>query len=91
MIGTDSGGTCADACADAALSTAGDVVGCVDLTGLADEGYLAAVPQAPSVPGGTTRTTGETGYYLNSAVNGSIKIGSCDSEGSGVTDISVLR
>ncbi len=93
MIGTDSGGTCSDACADAVLTSAGAVVGCVDLTGLTTgtAAYLASVPTAPTEAGGITRTAGETGYYLRSMSNGSITVGACDSEGTGTTSISVSR
>ena len=91
-IGTDTGGACSDACTKASPV----VIGCVDLddtptanAGLAEQGYLASIPIAPSVPGGIARSAGETGYYMRKAANGSLTVGACDVENT--TNISVSR
>jgi prepilin-type N-terminal cleavage/methylation domain-containing protein len=83
IIGTDTSSCNAYTC-DVTISATGD---CVDLTGLATEGYVGSVPISPT--GATTWTAGHTGYYLIRNSVGSITVGSCESENSSA--ISVTR
>ena len=78
MVGTESTpATCASAsCVDEPVA----VIDCVNLTTLVDEGYLAAVPAAPTAAGGTTRDATLTGYYMSRSTTGWITIGAFDAE-----------
>lgn len=82
MIGTDTSG-CNVTCDQTIASVA-----CIDLAGLVNEGYLASIPKSPN--GASTWTAGRTGYYFNRATF-TVKVGACESEGTGLTDISVQR
>jgi hypothetical protein len=65
---------------------------CVDLNPVVSAGYMATVPQDPTVG-----TAAVTGYYLVRKANGSLLLGSCEPEGEGaggqgsVPEISVMR
>lgn len=72
-------GTAASGCNPAACTQVTASANCVDLTGLATEGYLAKIPVSPA--GAGTWTDSLTGYYLSRNTNGSITIGACDAEG----------
>lgn len=62
---------------------------CMNLQPLVDEGYLGKMPVNPNGLG--TWTSEYTGYYIMKEQNGNILVGSCESEGDGVDDISVTR
>jgi prepilin-type N-terminal cleavage/methylation domain-containing protein len=83
MIGTDTS-SCETFTCDVTISASGD---CVDLTGLATEGYVSSVPISPT--GAITWTAGHTGYYLIRNSVGSVTVGSCESENT--SDIAVTR
>ncbi|MEK7660190.1 MAG: type II secretion system protein [Patescibacteria group bacterium] len=51
---------------------------CVNLSGLATEGYLSTLPVNPN--GSGSWSSALTGYYMRKNTNGSIVIGSCDAE-----------
>ena len=61
---------------------------CVNLQGLANEGYLGSVPVSPNGTGNWTSGANH-GYYLQYNANNSITVGSCESENQ--TSISVTR
>lgn len=73
MIGTASTGCDASPC-DVTIGASD----CIDLTGLATEGYLASVPISPDGSGSWDVTL--TGYYLNKSSTGALTIGACESE-----------
>lgn len=85
MIGTDVAG-CDDDESGLDCDIASDTA-CVNLTGLATEGYLAAVPTSPT--GSITWSAGTTGYYLTKSSTGGITVAACESENT--TAISVQR
>lgn len=85
MIGTDTTNCNAyNANCDTPVSSSAN---CVDITGLANEGYLANIPISPN--GAVTWTTGHTGYTLEKKGNGILTVRSCESENT--TEISVAR
>jgi len=84
MIGTGTTGCDAPTC-DTAVTTGTDK--CVDLTGLATEGYLASVPISPDGDG--TWTALLTGYTLERSTTGTLTIRSCESENT--TEILIAR
>ena len=55
------------------------VANCINLQGLADDGYLASLPVSPNGAGSWTSIL--TGYYLSRNANGSITVVACDPEG----------
>ncbi len=55
-------------------------VACVDLSGLATEGYIASIPLSPN--GGGTWTTSTTGYTIEKRGNGILFVRACESENS---------
>ncbi|MFH1790261.1 MAG: prepilin-type N-terminal cleavage/methylation domain-containing protein [bacterium] len=69
---------------DTAVTSTGN---CVDLSGLASEGYLGDIPVSPN--GSGTWTASTTGYTLERETTGIITIRACESENSG--EISVSR
>ncbi len=77
-------GTCATG-GDSGCTAQTTQAACANLTALATEGYLGAIPQDPS-----TGTAAETDYYIQKTAAGVITIGACDPEGSGVV-INVTR
>lgn len=81
MIGTDTSG-CNVTC-DATIAASGN---CVDLTDLADQGYIGSVPVSPDGTG--TWTAGLTGYTLTRASTGIITVQACESENSDSISIS---
>ena len=84
MITTGSSG-CDDTTCDVTV-VADDA--CVDLSGLATEGYLAEVPVSPNGDQTWTSST-ESGYVINKSSTGAITITACESENT--TSISVRR
>ncbi|MBI2485071.1 prepilin-type N-terminal cleavage/methylation domain-containing protein [Candidatus Uhrbacteria bacterium] len=78
VIGTNAAG-CNAGCTAQTTQAA-----CVDLTGLATEGYLGSVPTDPS--GGTAAFTD---YYLMRNAAGVVTVGACDPEAA--ADISIAR
>lgn len=85
MIGTDT--TSCDAYNASCDTPVSSSAHCVDITGLATEGYLAEVPVSPN--GALTWTTGHTGYTIEKKGNGILTIRACESENT--TEISVAR
>jgi prepilin-type N-terminal cleavage/methylation domain-containing protein len=69
-------GTCATG-GDSGCGAQTTAAACANLSTLPTN-YLASVPQDP-----TTGTAAETDYYISRAVNGTLIIGACDSEGEG--------
>ncbi|MFB6181457.1 MAG: prepilin-type N-terminal cleavage/methylation domain-containing protein, partial [Candidatus Magasanikbacteria bacterium] len=69
MIGT-CGGTSDLSCNDSPAST----TECVDLTSIANEGYLPEVPEDPN-----NNDSDETGYFLQKNTS-SVKVGACTAE-----------
>ncbi len=59
---------------------------CVDLTGLASQGYLGSVPVSPT--GNATWDETITGYTLKKASTGIITIQACESENTGAISVS---
>jgi len=80
IIGTATGATCVNT--NCTVVTAGN---CVNLTGLATEGYLGRVPVSPA--GAGTWSDSLTGYYMSRNINGSITISACDAEGGGTITV----
>lgn len=68
---------------NAECSAVSAVDACVNLSDLVTQGYLSALPIAPNGNGSWNSTY--TGYYLTKNNNGSITVGSCDAETSGIT------
>jgi len=85
MIGTDTTG-CDDDNASCDTNVTNDT-SCVDLTGLATEGYLSSVIISPN--GVVTWSAGTTGYTLQRDSTGIIHIRACESENT--TEITVSR
>lgn len=56
---------------------------CVNLSELSSQGYLSSLPIAPNGNGSYDST--HTGYYLRRNTNGSVIVGSCDTETSGIS------
>ncbi len=80
-------GTCADAAATTCTAQA-TVAGCLNLTSLATEGYLPAVPLDPSV----ADTATETEYYVSqSSTTQAFTIGSCEPEDEGEAAAPTIR
>lgn len=67
---------------DATIAASDD---CVNLSGLETEGYLGALPVSPN--GAETWTSALSGYYLIPNANGSLTIGSCESENASAISI----
>lgn len=67
----------------------GGVGHCVDITDLIDDGYVGKMPLSP--PGEVTwnNSTYGSGYYLIKNANGSLTVGSCESENT--SEINVTR
>ena len=84
MIGTATTGCNATPC-DVTIGA----TDCVDITALADEGYIAYVPVSPNGDTTANWSGGVTGYYVNRSSNGSMTVGSCESENE--PSISVAR
>lgn len=85
MIGTSTTG-CDDNNASCDTNVTSDTT-CVDLSGLATEGYIGSVPISPT--GAVTWSAGTTGYTLSRASTGILTVRSCESENT--TEISVSR
>lgn len=75
-IGTCSGSTTCTAVAESATA-------CADLTAMATEGYLPAVPMDPS-----NGTAANTDYYIQRTAGNVVTIGSCDPEGGSAISVS---
>jgi len=75
-------GTCATG-GDSGCTAVTTQAACADLTGLATEGYVSAIPQDPS--GGTAA---KTDYYITKSATGAITIGACDPEGGSAISVS---
>lgn len=82
MIGTAATGCDATPC-DVTIGA----TNCVDISGLATEGYIASIPVSPN--GAGTWTSGLSGYYISRNGNGSLTVGACESENT--TSISVSK
>jgi prepilin-type N-terminal cleavage/methylation domain-containing protein len=85
QIGTN-GSDCADDCGNPTVILDD---ACIDLTDLADTGYLPAIPMDPS-----TGTAAKTGYYMMIHTSGALEVGSCNEEagsGSAVPQVKVQR
>lgn len=76
-------GTCASG-GDTGCTAKTTQAACADITGIATEGYLPAIPMDPS-----TGAAAKTDYYISKAATGVITIGACDPEKA--TAISVSR
>jgi len=85
MIGTDTTG-CDDNNTSCDTNVTADT-SCVDLTGLATEGYIGSVPISPT--GAVTWSAGTTGYTATRASTGILTVRSCESENT--TEISLSR
>lgn len=73
MIGTATSGC--NATCDASVTSG---THCVDLSGLATEGYLGGIPVSPNGTG--TWTAGLTGYTLTKSSTGTLTVQACESE-----------
>lgn len=69
---------------DVTIAATGD---CVNLQGLADEGYVGSLPVSPNGTGSWSSTY--TGYYMIKSSVGNVTIGACESENT--SSISVTR
>ena len=69
-------GTCAAGGDDGCTAQPVTQAACADVTGLATEGYISAIPQDPS-----TGSAAETDYYITKSALGVLTIGACDPEG----------
>ncbi|MCA9391809.1 type II secretion system protein [candidate division WWE3 bacterium] len=79
MIGTDSGANCDNVTpCDVTIDDDGVNNYCVNISQLATDGYLAAVPVSPNGTG--TWDAAETGYYMVRNANGSLTVGACEGE-----------
>lgn len=85
MIGVGSSG-CDDNNTNCDTNVSSDT-SCVDLSGLATEGYLASVPISPA--GAVTWTASTTGYTLQRDTTGILHVRACESENT--TEISASR
>lgn len=85
MVGTDSSG-CDDDNASCDTNVTSDTH-CVDLSGLATEGYIASVPISST--GAVTWSAGTTGYTLQRDSTGILHVRACESENT--TEISISR
>ena len=82
-----SGGATVTGCDLTCDAVIADGANCVDLSGLATEGYLPNVPISPEGTGSWSTTY--TGYYMTKNANGSVTVGACESEN--VAAISVTQ
>lgn len=73
-----SNATTTSGCNATACSAATSTAHCVNLQGLADEGYLSNLPVSPDGEGVWDGVY--TGYYMSRSVNGGITVGACESE-----------
>lgn len=64
-------------------SAATSTAACVNLSEIVSQGYLSSLPVAPN--GNQSWDSTHTGYYMTRNTNGSITIGSCDTETSGIS------
>ena len=76
MIGTAASGCNTFTCPDQLINGSA----CVDFGALVTEGYLAAVPVAPT--GSQAYTSANTGYYISRSSTGTLTVGACESENS---------
>ena len=89
QIGTEES-DCADTCSNPTVEL-DDV--CVDLSDLADNGYISAVPIDPTYKN-TDATGAETRYYMMIHTSGALEVGACGEEagsGSAVPQVKVQR
>ncbi|MFC1595131.1 prepilin-type N-terminal cleavage/methylation domain-containing protein [Patescibacteria group bacterium] len=73
-----SNATTTSGCNASACSVISATNDCVNLQGLADEGYLGSLPISPNGDGSWTEAL--SGYYMILNSNGSITIGACEAE-----------
>jgi prepilin-type N-terminal cleavage/methylation domain-containing protein len=79
--GTYQLGTAGSGC-DSGCTATTTLAACLDLSGLASEGYVPSIPLDPN-----TGTAAETDYYLYKSDAGFITVGACDPEGTGAISI----
>ena len=78
MIGTCTSGATAVGITDY-CDTDPEQTACLDITSLADEGYVSSIPISPNGEG--TWTSSTTGYTIEKRGNGILFIRACESEG----------
>lgn len=85
VIGTDTTGCDYSINTGANCRVDTDDVACLDLTDLVTSGYLGKMPVNPNGNGAWTEA--KTGYYLTKNTNGSVTVGSCDTESTALIEV----